>query len=58
MSQIHKDSGIRYIIHMSTAVDLVEAMTKLETLRVLRHAIRQERQTLHRVLGQLRQNPG
>jgi hypothetical protein len=38
---------------MSTEVDLVEAIAKLETLRALRKAIGQERLTLHRVLANI-----
>ena len=51
MSQMHEVSGIRYATHVSMEVDLVEVMTKLETLRVLRDAIRQESQLLHRVMA-------
>jgi hypothetical protein len=50
-SQINEVLGIRNDIYGYMDVDLVEAMTKLETLGVLRDAIRQERQILRRVLA-------
>jgi hypothetical protein len=36
-------------------IDVAEVITKLETLRALRGAIRQERQILHHVMGQHRE---
>ena len=51
MSQMHEVSGIRYATHVSMEVDLEEVMTKLETLRALRDAIKKERKLLHRVVA-------
>jgi DNA-directed RNA polymerase specialized sigma54-like protein len=53
MSQMPEISGVHYNTHMSMEADLAEVMTKLETLRALRDAIRQERQTLHRVMANI-----
>jgi hypothetical protein len=53
MSQTNEVLGIRNDTYVYMDVDLVEAMTKLETLRALRDAIRQERQILHRVMASI-----
>jgi hypothetical protein len=53
MSQMNEVLGIRNDTYVYMDVDLVEAMTKLETLRVLRDAIRQERQILRRVMASI-----
>ena len=52
-SQMNEVFGIRNDTYGYMDVDLVEAMTKLETLRVLQDAIRQERQILRRVMASI-----
>ena len=53
MSQMNEVLGIRNDTYVYMDVDLVEAITKLETLLALRDAIRQERQILHRVMASI-----